>query len=165
MAVIRRVGRCKDDNAICDGKIRLFFCLDVLVPEFEGPAPLLLPIVVQVDQQIKSTVESELPAGIEIGMDGTGMAPPRPRWVLPRWVVWPGAEWFALRCRLGVNCISQPEAVIRSSVLREIGGYNARLPHTSDIEMWLRLSAAADVGRINGVDQGSVCIQTACNGL
>lgn len=84
----------------------------------------------------------------------TGMLPPRPRWGLPRWAIWPGAEWFALRCRLGVNCISQPEAMIRSAVLREIGGYNAQLPHTSDIEMWLRLSAVADVGRINGIDQG-----------
>jgi glycosyltransferase involved in cell wall biosynthesis len=80
--------------------------------------------------------------------------PPRPRWGRPRWTIWPGAEWFALRCRLGVNCISQPEVVIRSSMLREIGGYNVKLAHTSDMEMWLRLSAIADVGRINGIDQG-----------
>ena len=80
--------------------------------------------------------------------------PPRPRWGSPRWTVWPGGEWFALRSRLGVNCISQPEAVIRSATLREIGGYNAKLAHTSDLEMWLRLSAISDVGRISGIDQG-----------
>jgi hypothetical protein len=84
----------------------------------------------------------------------TGTVPPRPRAGRQRWTIWPGAEWFALRCRLGVNCISQPEAMIRSSILREIGGYNVNLPHTSDVEMWLRLSMVADVGRINGIDQG-----------
>jgi glycosyltransferase involved in cell wall biosynthesis len=81
-------------------------------------------------------------------------AVPGPRRGRPRWTVWSGAEWFALRCRLGVNCISQPEVVIRGSALREVGGYNVGLPHTSDVEMWLRLSTMSDVGRINGVDQG-----------
>jgi glycosyltransferase involved in cell wall biosynthesis len=84
----------------------------------------------------------------------TGVLPPRGRWGVPHWTIWSGAEWFALRCRVGVNCISQPEAVIRKSALLEMGGYNAGLPHTSDIEMWLRLSAVMDVGRVNGVDQG-----------
>jgi glycosyltransferase involved in cell wall biosynthesis len=79
---------------------------------------------------------------------------PRPRWGRPRWTIWSGAEWFALRCRLGVNCISQPEVVIRGSALRKVGEYNVGLPHTSDVEMWLRLSTISDVGRINGVDQG-----------
>jgi hypothetical protein len=84
----------------------------------------------------------------------TGDVPPRPRAGRPRWTVWPGAEWLALRCRLAVSCISQPEVVIRSSTLRTVGEYNVGLPHTSDVEMWLRLAAASDVGRINGVDQG-----------
>jgi glycosyltransferase involved in cell wall biosynthesis len=84
----------------------------------------------------------------------TGTVPPRPRWGRPRWTIWSGSEWFALRCRLGVNCISQPEVMIRGAALREVGGYNVALPHTSDVEMWLRLSTMADVGRINGVDQG-----------
>jgi hypothetical protein len=72
----------------------------------------------------------------------------------PRWKIWSGAEWFSRRCALAVNCISQPEAMIRSSTLRAVGEYNARLPHTSDLEMWLRLASVSDVGRINGVDQG-----------
>ena len=79
---------------------------------------------------------------------------PKPRWGLPRWKIWSGTEWFALRCKVGVNCISQPEVMIRGAALREIGGYNVALRHTSDVEMWLRLSTMADVGRINGVDQG-----------
>jgi glycosyltransferase involved in cell wall biosynthesis len=84
----------------------------------------------------------------------TGAVPPRSRTGRQRWTIWTGAEWFALRCHVGVNCISQPEAVIRSSTLRMVGPYNAQLPHTSDLEMWLRLASVSDVGRINGVDQG-----------
>jgi glycosyltransferase involved in cell wall biosynthesis len=83
----------------------------------------------------------------------SGDVPP-PRSGRPRWKIWPGAEWLTLRCELGFNCISQPEAVIRSSTLQMVGEYNVRLPHTSDLEMWLRLAAVSDVGRINGVDQG-----------
>ena len=84
----------------------------------------------------------------------TGKFPPRTRLGRLRWAVWPGAEWLALRCRLAVNCISQPEAMIRSSTLRAVGEFNVKLPHTSDVEMWLRLAMVSDVGRINGVDQG-----------
>ena len=68
--------------------------------------------------------------------------------------MWPGPEWLALRCRLGTNCISQPEVLIRRSTLRTVGEYNVGLLHTSDLEMWLRLAVVSDVGRINGVDQG-----------
>lgn len=80
--------------------------------------------------------------------------PPLPRAGRPRWMVWSGTEWLKLRCHSAVNCISQPEVVIRTSALREAGDYNVALPHTSDLEMWLRLALISDVGRINGVDQG-----------
>jgi len=83
-----------------------------------------------------------------------GDVPPRSRLRHPRWTVWPGAEWLTIRYSRAVNCISQPEAVIRTATLRIVGEYNVKLPHTSDLEMWLRLAAISDVGRINGVDQG-----------
>ncbi|CAN2533300.1 hypothetical+protein [Methylocapsa aurea] len=84
----------------------------------------------------------------------TGDAPPAARLGHASWTIWPGADWLALRCRRAVNCISQPEAMIRANALRAVGDYNTALPHTYDLEMWLRLAAAANVGRINGVDQG-----------
>ena len=84
----------------------------------------------------------------------TGGAAPSARLGHPSWTIWRGADWLALRCRRAVNCISQPEAMIRATALRAVGDYNTALPHTYDLEMWLRLAAAADVGRINGVDQG-----------
>ena len=91
----------------------------------------------------------------------TGNEPPRmhPRtWLAvrgrPRWTVWHGREWLALRYQRAVNCIRQPEVVIRTSTLRKVGVYNVALPHTSDLEMWLRLAAVSDVGHINRTVQG-----------
>lgn len=71
-----------------------------------------------------------------------------------RWTLWPGASWLALRCAAGVNCISQPEVVMRTSALRAVGRYDIALPHTSDLAMWLRLAAGNDVARIEGAVQG-----------
>jgi GT2 family glycosyltransferase len=91
----------------------------------------------------------------------TGGVPPRfyPRtWLTvlgrPPWTVWQGDEWLALRYRRAVNCIRQPEIVIRTSTLRKVGVYNVALPHTSDLEMLLRLAAVSDVGHINRTVQG-----------
>jgi glycosyltransferase involved in cell wall biosynthesis len=70
------------------------------------------------------------------------------------WTIWPGQEWLSKRFRRGTNCIVQPEAIIRLSVLRDAGPYRAELPHTYDFEMWMRIAARSDVGRINGAYQG-----------
>ncbi len=72
----------------------------------------------------------------------------------PKFTVWRGRDWLDLRYRRAHNCIRQPEAVVRCSVLKLVGNYNPNLPHTSDLEMWLRLAAISDVGRINRWDQG-----------
>jgi Glycosyl transferase family 2 len=79
--------------------------------------------------------------------------PPAARTALHGWSVWAGDEWVADRCRKGVNCITTPEAVIRASTLRFIGGLNPALRFAQDMEMWLRTAAVSDVGRIDGADQ------------
>lgn len=84
----------------------------------------------------------------------SGEVPPRARIAQPQWTIWPGEQWLTLRYQRGFNCISQPEAMIRTSALREVGQYNESLPHTSDLQMWLRLAMLGPVGRINGVEQG-----------
>jgi hypothetical protein len=51
-----------------------------------------------------------------------------------------------------------PEVVMRTSVQHRIGGYVAELPHSGDMEMWLRAAAVSNVGRVRGVDQA--CYRT-----
>ena len=46
------------------------------------------------------------------------------------------------------NIVPSPTAVVRTSVQKKLGGYLADLPHTSDMEMWLRFAAHGDVGVI-----------------
>lgn len=69
------------------------------------------------------------------------------------WSVWPGQWWLERRFRDAQNPITSPEVVVRTSVQKRAGGYDARLPHAADLEMWIRLAANADVGFIRGVDQ------------
>lgn len=79
---------------------------------------------------------------------------PRANLKVRNWTIWTGQEWVERRCRTGRNCIINPEVVMRTSVLHAIGGYDPRLPHSGDLEMWLRAAAVADVGRVNGAAQG-----------
>lgn len=46
------------------------------------------------------------------------------------------------------NIVLSPTAIIRTSVQKKVGGYLPDLPHTSDMEMWLRLAAHGKVGVI-----------------
>jgi len=70
-----------------------------------------------------------------------------------RWRVWPGRRWFEARCQTTENCIRSPEVVLRTSLLRQVGGYREELPHAADFEMWMRLALHADVGYIAGPHQ------------
>jgi hypothetical protein len=67
--------------------------------------------------------------------------------------VWSGQKWIREVCRSGKNFVVCPEAVVRTSIQRKIGGYNPALPHSGDMEMWLRIASISDIGRVNGADQ------------
>jgi glycosyltransferase involved in cell wall biosynthesis len=82
-----------------------------------------------------------------------GARPRAARTTARGWSVWPGHWWLERRCRSSVSCISSPEVMVRTSLQKMVGGYDTRLPHTADTEMWLRLAAHADVGYIRGADQ------------
>jgi hypothetical protein len=84
--------------------------------------------------------------------DGVPPAPARvPR--SPRAEVRSGRDWIEGRCRTAQSCIFSPEAVVRGSLQRDLGGYRPDLPHAGDLEMWLRLASVADVARFPDVDQ------------
>lgn len=69
------------------------------------------------------------------------------------WTIWRGHDWIGDRCRTGRNALRCPEAVMRTSVLRAVGGYNPALPHAGDFEMWMRAASIADVGYVAGATQ------------
>lgn len=46
------------------------------------------------------------------------------------------------------NDVPTPTAVVRTELQKRVGGYNPATPHTSDMEMWLRMAAYAKVGVI-----------------
>ncbi|MGE5320428.1 MAG: glycosyltransferase family 2 protein [Hyphomicrobiaceae bacterium] len=78
---------------------------------------------------------------------------PVPRTKVRGWSVWPGQWWLQRRYRDAENPITSPEVVVRTSVQKRVGGYDPRLPHAADMEMWMRLAANADVGFVRGADQ------------
>jgi hypothetical protein len=78
---------------------------------------------------------------------------PAARTTAKSWIIWQGHDWITQRFKTGGNAIFSPEAVIRTSVLREIGGYRADLPHACDFELWMRAATASDVGYVAGADQ------------
>ena len=69
------------------------------------------------------------------------------------WVIWDGHDWIAQLCKPGENALKSPEAVMRTSVLRKIGGYRPYLPHAADFELWMRAAVISDVGYVCGADQ------------
>jgi cellulose synthase/poly-beta-1,6-N-acetylglucosamine synthase-like glycosyltransferase len=83
----------------------------------------------------------------------TSELPPLARTGTVSWTVWDGDAWVRERCLQGVNCITTPEAVIRAEVMASVGALNTRLRFAQDMEMWLRVAAASDVGRVNAADQ------------
>jgi hypothetical protein len=83
----------------------------------------------------------------------TDETPPPPRDTLRSWSLWDGPEWVAKVCRTVSNPIYTPEVLMRTSVMRELVGYDARLPHAADFHLWLRAGTRAGIGRVNGVDQ------------
>jgi glycosyltransferase involved in cell wall biosynthesis len=78
---------------------------------------------------------------------------PRARTRSTGFAVYPGRWWLERRFAEGTGCITSPEVVVRTGLQREVGGYDPALPHTGDIEMWMRLAAHADVGYVRGADQ------------
>ncbi|TCL74562.1 glycosyltransferase [Rhizobium sp. BK251] len=65
-------------------------------------------------------------------------------------------------CRTGRNPVGGPMAVVRTSTQKSIGHYRPELPHTDDVEMWMRFAARgaavqiADVqavARVHGANQ------------
>ena len=75
--------------------------------------------------------------------------------------VWKGADWIAKRCRTATCTIASPEVTVRTSLYKALGGYRPDLPHTADLEMWLRIASHAGVAYVRGADQAFYRVHAA----
>ena len=68
-------------------------------------------------------------------------------------VVLDGHRFIELCASMGaLNIVPTPTAVVRTCLLKDLGGYAAELPHSADLELWLRLAAYSKVA-IAGAEQ------------
>ena len=59
------------------------------------------------------------------------------------WRILPGQEFIR---RSGArNIVPTPTAIVRTRLQKRLGGYRIELPHSGDLEMWLRLAVHSDV--------------------
>ena len=65
-------------------------------------------------------------------------------------IVHSGEAWITERCRTGINPMFTPEVMVRTRVVRKLGGVNPKLPHTSDLNLWLRIASETDVAYLPG---------------
>src|SRR5258708_34922643 len=102
-----------------------------------------------------SLMEAYPSVGLTYGfpVDFTDSGLPRARTTAKSWIIWQGHNWIAHRCKVGQNIIRSPEVVLRTRILREIGGYRADLPHAADFELWMRTATVSDIGYVAGADQ------------
>jgi len=69
------------------------------------------------------------------------------------WRIWRGIDWLSISAKRGRSFISSPEVVMRMEALREVGEYDGRLPHSADLDVWLRTALRWDIARVNGPAQ------------
>ena len=80
-----------------------------------------------------------------------GSSAPLPEAAARTWSTWSGEDWLRRLCRRGDNIIVNPEAVMRRSLMCDIGGYSDAFPHAADMLVWMQAASRMDVGRVNGV--------------
>jgi hypothetical protein len=59
----------------------------------------------------------------------------------------PGVRYIERVCAAG-NGVPTPTAVVRTALQKQIGGYDPKLPHSGDMQMWLKFAAHSRIGVI-----------------
>jgi glycosyltransferase involved in cell wall biosynthesis len=65
-------------------------------------------------------------------------------------VIHEGGSWIDELCRTCRNPIRNPEALMRSSVLADVGPYEPACRYTSDLNLWLRIAGRAQIAYLPG---------------
>lgn len=58
---------------------------------------------------------------------------------------------FLKHCFEHGNAVSTPTAVVRTRVQQAVGGYSVELPHSGDMEMWMRFAVQGPIGVVSAV--------------
>jgi glycosyltransferase involved in cell wall biosynthesis len=69
--------------------------------------------------------------------------------VTPQVTAQSGPDFVRQRCETGRNLVETPTAVGRTAVQKAVGHYRPALPHTGDMEMWMRYAANGPVAFIH----------------
>ncbi len=80
---------------------------------------------------------------------GQPLKPPQSTALECDWQIWEGWEWLEAVCRERSTFIDSPEVLVRTRMYKTLGGYRKELPHTADVEMWLRFAAHGAVGKVD----------------
>lgn len=64
---------------------------------------------------------------------------------------WTRQDLVSEMCATASNPVFTPTAIGRTSIQKAIGGYHASLPHSADMDMWLRFGAHGVVAKIDAV--------------
>jgi glycosyltransferase involved in cell wall biosynthesis len=70
---------------------------------------------------------------------------------LPRWTIETGPQFIKRICQHPMNPVGTSTVVFRTATHMQVGYYNEKLPHTDDLEMWLRLACHGDVAETDAV--------------
>jgi glycosyltransferase involved in cell wall biosynthesis len=68
-------------------------------------------------------------------------------------VVHTGPDFVEACCRACSNLVETATAVVRTTIQKRVGGYRPELPHSCDLEMWLRCASVSSIGCVK-VPQG-----------
>lgn len=71
----------------------------------------------------------------------------------PTYQIIEGSRYIRRSCEIGTPAPS-PAAIVRTSEQQRLGGYVEGLPHTSDMEMWMRFATQGPVGIVREVQAG-----------
>ena len=76
---------------------------------------------------------------------------PHPQIELHHWEfsITDGLEHIQNTCKAAYNLVATPTVMTRTSLQKHVGDFRAELPHTADMEMWLRLALHAPVAYID----------------
>jgi glycosyltransferase involved in cell wall biosynthesis len=80
--------------------------------------------------------------------EGPGVVP---RAFLPAYQIIPSVYFLQHCCTQGTNPVPTPTAVVRTALQHQIGGYRPELPHSGDMEMWMRFAAHGPVAVLAAV--------------